>query len=312
MPLDTMATMPESAAASGFRVGDQCFALHDGSTALYKARVLLVRGDDGAEPQFLIHYDGWNKKWDEWVPARRLLPFTKENEKLKQDRDSAAKAAEKAVKAEAKIKKESAGSSRHSKKPRKKVLAKRDLETRLDAPDVNIPLSFTHKKMLVVDWENVQKQRLVPLPRDPTVSSVLEKFHEHKIRQGTPGKDTVKDCCHALAALFDDALPRMLLYRFERLQYHDYFDENEKSKDPERPDLRPSEVYGAEHLLRLFVRIPDLLATTSMPPHELHTTSRQLHDILKFMQRQASSIFLTEYEDTSDEYIAAYEKALKE
>ena len=61
MPLDTMATVPESAAATGYRVGDQCFALHDGSTALYKAGS-YVRGDDGAEPQFLIHYDGWNKK----------------------------------------------------------------------------------------------------------------------------------------------------------------------------------------------------------------------------------------------------------
>ncbi|KAJ7007177.1 hypothetical protein NC653_006278 [Populus alba x Populus x berolinensis] len=44
----------------------------------------------------------------------------------------------------------------------------------------------------------------------------------------------------------------MLLYKSERQQYADAIAD----------DVSPSMVYGAEHLLRLFVKLPELLAHT--------------------------------------------------
>jgi hypothetical protein len=36
----------------------------------------------GADNQYFIHYQGWNKKWDKWVHASLLMPEGPEAEKF--------------------------------------------------------------------------------------------------------------------------------------------------------------------------------------------------------------------------------------
>lgn len=55
-----------------------------------------------------------------------------------------------------------------------------------------------------------------------------------------------------LVQLFDAALGSQLLYRAERPRYRALLQSH--------PDTRPSQLYGAEHLLRLLVLLPELLA----------------------------------------------------
>ena len=54
--------------------------------------------------------------------------------------------------------------------------------------------------------------------------------------------DSVKEILNGLRCYFDKALPRILLYKSERYQY----------QKTVMQDMFPSDVYGAEHLLRLF------------------------------------------------------------
>lgn len=54
--------------------------------------------------------------------------------------------------------------------------------------------------------------------------------------------ETVKEIVDGLRCYFDKALSAMLLYKEERQQYKEVIAE----------DALPSDVYGAEHLLRLF------------------------------------------------------------
>jgi len=97
---------------------------------------------------------------------------------------------------------------------------------------------------------------LVSLPRDPTVSRILEQFKEDYNKNHSSGmssrrgqrepkaEDIINEIVEGLKLYFDRALGTILLYKFERQQYLDWVKEN--------PDVRLSDVYGAEHLLRLF------------------------------------------------------------
>lgn len=112
--------------------------------------------------------------------------------------------------------------------------------------DVKIAIPDVLKAHLVDDWENVTKnQQLVPLPRDPTVAQILDKYRASvpKKRPGSAEADIFDEIVAGLKLYFDKSLGTILLYRFERQQYLEI--------RKEHPSKEPSEVYGAEHLLRL-------------------------------------------------------------
>jgi hypothetical protein len=95
-----------------------------------------------------------------------------------------------------------------------------------------------------------------------------------------------------LRCYFDKALPAMLLYKKERQQY----------SEEVKGDVSPSTIYGAEHLLRLFVKLPELLASVNMEEDALNKLQQKLLDILKFLQKNQSSFFLSAYDGGSKDF----------
>ena len=95
-------------------------------------------------------------------------------------------------------------------------------------------------------------KQLVPLPRNPTVSQILNQFRDEYQTQSfkrsssreTKPDDVINEVVEGLKLYFDRALGNILLYRFERQQYLDI--------KRDRPEERMSDIYGAEHLIRLF------------------------------------------------------------
>jgi mortality factor 4-like protein 1 len=85
---------------------------------------------------------------------------------------------------------------------------------------------------------------------------------------------------------FDKALPVMLLYKKERKQYHETVVD----------DVPPSMVYGAEHLLRLFVKLPELLAFVYIEEETVTHLQQKLLDFLKFLQKNQNTFFLSAYD----------------
>ena len=73
--------------------------------------------------------------------------------------------------------------------------------------------------------------------------SVAEKQARPK-RPGSAEADNFEEVISGIKVYFDRCLGNILLYRFERQQYIDIRRSN--------PGKEMSEIYGAEHLLRLF------------------------------------------------------------
>jgi mortality factor 4-like protein 1 len=89
----------------------------------------------------------------------------------------------------------------------------------------------------------------VPLPRNPNVVNILQAYSaaEKSARPKRPGSaeaDIFEEVISGIQVYFDRCLGNILLYRFERQQYVDIRRSNDGKE--------MSEIYGAEHLLRLF------------------------------------------------------------
>ena len=127
-------------------------------------------------------------------------------------------------------------------------------------PAVKIEVPDHLKAILVDDWENVTKNlSLVPIPADHPVSEILSTYFEEekgKRRLGSAEADLLEEVVQGTKDYFEQCLGKLLLYRFEREQYFRLHQAMEKGKDEfeGRPlkDKKISDIYGAEHLCRLF------------------------------------------------------------
>jgi len=257
---------------------------------LYKAKIVKVTSGDGKkETSYFIHYIGWNNRWDKWVSEELLLPDNNETKalqkKMKQESKEKQKNGDK--------RKEGGKSKQDGMKDKKraKINEKEHTEDISKLPQIKIPIPFTLKRQLVDDWEWITHDpgRLAPIPRAITVEAIMQQFMEFKQRRGnSPQLQRYQEMVDGIRIYFDKALPVILLYLQEREQYNLV-----KAKFPDKP---PSQVYGAEHLLRLFVRLPTLLAQTDLSPPEVSQVQTKLSEFLKFLQKNHENFFLHEYE----------------
>ena len=149
------------------------------------------------------------------------------------------------------------------------------------------PLSRDIRLVVAHDWEQIVGKPIhwAPLPRKPCVADLLQTYAATK-RQGGAHGQAWRDFAGALISYFDAALPRLLLYRQERQQY----------------DLRargrgaPSRLYGAEHLVRLIIKLPKLLAQTNLAKGEIPRLKRKLEDLLKYLRQNRARLFLQAYQ----------------
>ncbi|KAK9765778.1 Esa1p-associated factor [Basidiobolus ranarum] len=269
---------------------------------LYEAKVLQCEWWDGNEQieeggHYYVHYKGWKQTWDEWVPETRILKYNEEN-----------LATQAALKAAIKTKKKSSTKEKSQTevtKSRKRARenssekSKPHDESHEKRPEVKISIPSSLKLQLVDDWENITKmEHLVPLPREITVAQILTMYKEtkEKKRSSKEKEDILNEVLDGLKLYFNNALGTILLYRFERQQYIDVC--------KQYPNSNMSDIYGAEHLLRLFVQLPMLIAHTSMDQEAVNILRDQFTEFMKYLQKHAKELFIPQYEKASDDYIA--------
>ncbi|GAV74862.1 MRG domain-containing protein/Tudor-knot domain-containing protein [Cephalotus follicularis] len=248
------------------------------------------------EWRYFVHYLGWNKNWDEWVGMDRLMKHTDENV-LKQQALDKKQGVDKSLKSgrSAQVKPKGSTDVKVDKEDLKNNVAKgkkRKNDSSIEKDNVpveklvKILIPSTLKKQLVDDWEFVaQQDKLVKLPRSPTVDDILTKYLEYRSKKDGM-TDSIGEILKGIRCYFDKVLPLMLLYKNERQQYQDSVSD----------DVSPSTIYGAEHLLRLFVKLPELLVYANIEEETLTRLQQKLLDFLKFLQKNQNSFFLSAYD----------------
>eukprot|EP00053_Salpingoeca_punica_P007801 m.71012 g.71012 ORF g.71012 m.71012 type:complete len:340 (+) comp14337_c0_seq1:161-1180(+) len=318
-------------------------------TLLYEAKVLKteVREMQGIlQPAYFVHYNGWNKKWDEWVLASRMKKYNDVNVQHMQQmqQQAALEAAEKARiererKEKAKLPGTPQSSSQQQQQQKKPSNAgststtasasgskaggsgggsgggggagskgdgssKGDASGKSDAKRprtgafqfVKVPIPQELKDQLANDWNFVVNEKmLVPLPRTPSLRCVLEEFRATSTRP----KADVNSVVDGLRTLFCTAVGQALLYSFERVQYMEILE----GLSEESPADSLADVYGAEHLLRLLVKLPDFLKNVENADPSMPAFMTVLTALVEFLRTEKDRFFVVNYDNATHHYI---------
>ncbi|EQC30506.1 hypothetical protein SDRG_11822 [Saprolegnia diclina VS20] len=295
-----------------FAVNDTVLVRH--GVQIYDARVLRL-DPDSATPQYFVHYLKWSKKWDEWVGPERVLDTSEASRTLqkqaKDDAENAPKgAAKKRLAANGPLPKQGASKKHKVENPFEaiKVEGSHELEDLVAAVDVQIPIPIALKKILVDDWKNVtQQERWIELPRKTPVSKIIDDFltqGELSEKQVTE-RESTKEIIKGLVTYFNKAVGCILLYRDERPQYDMIL-----AAHPETP---LATIYGGEHLLRLFARLPLLVSCVqaSLSAEDSRLIQATMVQLLKFLQKRKQQYFLPAYTDASTFTLPTEEESAK-
>mmetsp|Transcript_8613 Transcript_8613/g.12481 ORF Transcript_8613/g.12481 Transcript_8613/m.12481 type:complete len:511 (+) Transcript_8613:410-1942(+) len=322
------------------------------------------------EWHYFVHYNGWNVKWDRWVPEQSLYEPTESTRAFAKRLNQAVYTIRKQLRTQysGKVNNMKVASllersmaqleREHRLEERRTELASKGIEMKQEEEEAlmnqnqqqkqkrskwtkgnirkEITLRGKHlqgrrkhsellilptslKKVMVEEWEIITQCGMLPnLPVPVTVRDALERYYESKtskveteprINNVSPkktkngGADSPEKSSEAeyremvdgIAIFFDQALPDRLLYQPEYIQA--------QALPAELSKLRNSEVYGCEHLLRMFVRLP-LLLMEELTEVEARVIINRVKDFVRFLQKNHNEFFCQSHRRYNAEEIA--------
>ncbi|KAF6273284.1 mortality factor 4 like 1 [Rhinolophus ferrumequinum] len=195
-----------------FQEGERVLCFH--GPLLYEAKCVKVAIKD-KQVKYFIHYSGWNKNWDEWVPESRVLKYVDTNlqkqrelQKANQEQYAEGKMRgaapgkktsglqQKNVEVKTKKNKQKTpgngdgGSTSETPQPPRKKRARVDPtveneETFMNRVEVKVKIPEELKPWLVDDWDLITRQKqLFYLPAKKNVDSILEDYANYKKSRG--------------------------------------------------------------------------------------------------------------------------------
>ena len=242
---------------------------------LYKARVLQIRDDP--EKPYRVHYHGWNKKFDEWLAPNRVMKITDEStalvEKLKIQ----------FVDTKPKIIKKLKGNK--SSDPDLISIPKTNTTLFFGIPDVLKEILINDREQIIVDHSLASYEyTLNDIIRDYKKTIKMDEFYY------------LNEFLDGLVVYFNLALPKQLLYLFERPHWLSF-----ESQKPVASDI-----YGLQHFLRMFTILPSLMPLSNLNEGLREEFQQFTEDLLEWLSGHLE--YVGDYNKASNDYIAGFQR----
>ena len=304
-----------------WKEGEKILCFH--GPLIYEAKIQRVEIQNGI-PKYFIHYRGWNKNWDEWVPEARMLKFCDRNVEIQKDLCSAHEAKEKAKKMRQRAEhvfavpktpspvpaKEEKGRRKAGCKPRRRgehssqdfcikngqqisakppdntVESEEQFRTKLE---IKIKIPDELKPYIVDDWEQIcGKKRLCVLPAKITAEQMISEYTRAKTaNKADKLRNNKEKAILEVTAGVREYFNVMLTSQLLYKQERPQYEQLIKSE----PGLVPSKTYGVVHLLRLFTKLGEILIYTPLSERSISLLLFYINDMLIYMKRNASLLF---------------------
>ncbi|KZC13430.1 Mortality factor 4-like protein 1 [Dufourea novaeangliae] len=303
-----------------FQEGEKVLCFH--GPLIYEAKCLKSSITKEKQIKYLIHYAGWNKNWDEWVPESRVLKYNEANvqrQREVQRAHSNQQSTQKNKKGNTSSKTQGRRSeggrekdndsrastpvatvektvSRFTKSAASSVVPSSSHEITTDAPRKKRsriePSGETEEYLTKVEVKIKIPEELKFVLIDE--SEVILKLKSDSVREST------LEITKGIREYFNISLGLQLLYKWERPQFIQIMNDN--------PETLPSQLYGAFHLLRLFVRLGGMLSYTTLDERSIQLLLSHFHDFLQYLQKNNAELFnlQQDYADSPPDYHRKY------
>ena len=292
-----------------FSDGERILCFH--GPLMYEAKCMKSEVREGSKGfYYLIHYNGWNKHWDEWVPESRVLKYNDLNlqrqkdlqkqhgkDKSKRGKPGKMPKPENGKDTFEKMKKsDSVPSTAEPKKKRSRLESSVESEdTYMSKLEVKVTIPDGLKSVLVDDWDLITRQKqLCTLPSKVTVDDILKSYIE-KNNDSIEKSSVAQELAAGITEYFNVMLHAQLLYRFERNQHNEVLSQNLGKP--------MTQIYGFPHLLRLFVKVGAILTYTNLDGDNMALLVKHMQEFIDYLLENLSSLFNTsDYELATNEY----------
>ncbi|GFQ81853.1 mortality factor 4-like protein 1 [Trichonephila clavata] len=312
-----------------FIEGEKVLCFH--GPLLYEAKCLRAQLRD-KHMKYLIHYSGWNKNWDEWVPDCRVLKYNDVNLQKQKELEKTHKKSKKSRSIKMVVKKDTEKEAtppavvdkipkpRLEKKPSTSPPppppepAPEEIEPEETSPrivcepcfaeeveiqgEVKITIPPILKNWLIDDDDLVVRQKkIMQVPARITVDHIIASYVKQKVSvKGLSQRMeiTIVQIANRIRDCFNVLLGNMLLQKFERPQYAEML--------AKYPDLKMCQIYGATHLLRMFGKLGGMLTPISTPRGVMSALVEHIEDFVRFMAVNPGFFVIEEYVVAAPEY----------
>ena len=269
---------------------------------VYEAKILKLKAKTHCV-MYYIHYLGWNKSWDQWVPDTRLSKINSENLQVKTELPESSPvtkgkrkkgachglddlsnldsslpvSASAATAGEVKAALSPADTGIRNKRLKLELKEKSERESTRKR-EIKIKLPDEVKNWLIEDWHQMERQKkLTVVPAKVTVDEIFAQYvMHHEERKGNSGQ--ASELCHGIDKYFNTTFGQHLLYDLERPQY-------DKVKQDHGQNTPMTSVYGIIHLCRLFTKLSWMLEYTELNEREIATLLSHLNDFFSFLSQ---------------------------